>query len=347
MGLILAEITALFAARTRRIETGLVIMDTGRFVAVKQLPEKFSIKQGGTFLREVESCWQADRPRLVLDCSNVRQLDSAGIQILLRCLEEAMKRNGDIKLASVPSAATEILELTRVDRLFEFFDSTADAVNSFRRFPVKPLQQALDSEYSTQLSPMRRESSEYRRTDSAEGFLDTEPRMGFSRRWPRWQIAGCLALLLVAPLAATGMPPGQDANTTQQVSSAAPAQPQVSDRDAMKTVADPAQPEALPNSRSTVRSQTADNSRPATVQQPSPTQQQNSTHEPVGTAAAPSLKTTGVTASRPAGAAIAPAKQRRARSILIKIGAIVGASAAVGTVVALSRASPSRPSGSR
>ena len=35
---------------------------------------------------------------MVLDCSNVRQLDRAGIQVLLRCLEEAMKRNGDVKL---------------------------------------------------------------------------------------------------------------------------------------------------------------------------------------------------------------------------------------------------------
>lgn len=67
--------------------------------------------------------------------------------------------------------------------------------------------------------------------------------------------------------------------------------------------------------------------------------------EPLGTAAAESAPTTGVAASRPAGAALAPAKQRRVRSILIRVGVVVGIGAAVGTVVALSEASPSRPPG--
>jgi hypothetical protein len=40
---------------------------------------------------------------------------------------------------------------------------------------------------------------------------------------------------------------------------------------------------------------------------------------------------------------MAPAKQRRIRIILIRVGLIVGAAAAIGTVVALSKTSPSRP----
>jgi hypothetical protein len=77
--------------------------------------------------------------------------------------------------------------------------------------------------------------------------------------------------------------------------------------------------------------------------EPSSRSQQNGAPKPVGTAAAPYEKTTGVAASRPAGAAIAPAKQRRVRSFLIKLGVVVGAGVALGTVAALSHASPSRP----
>jgi hypothetical protein len=69
-------------------------------------------------------------------------------------------------------------------------------------------------------------------------------------------------------------------------------------------------------------------------------------HQPVGTAAAEALPITGVAASRPAGAAVAPARQRRVRSILIRVGALVGAGAAIGTTMALSQASPGRPPGS-
>ena len=64
---------------------------------------------------------------------------------------------------------------------------------------------------------------------------------------------------------------------------------------------------------------------------------------PVGTAAAPYEKGIGVAASRPAGVVIAPAKQRRTRSFLIRTGLLIGAAVAIGTVVALSNASPSQP----
>ena len=69
--------------------------------------------------------------------------------------------------------------------------------------------------------------------------------------------------------------------------------------------------------------------------------------QPQGAAAARSQPTTGTAASQPAGAALAPVRQKRSRSFLIRLGVLAGASIAVGTVVALSQASPSKPPGSR
>jgi len=67
--------------------------------------------------------------------------------------------------------------------------------------------------------------------------------------------------------------------------------------------------------------------------------------EPVGAAAAQKGRAAGGAASKPAGTAIAPAKQGQMRSWLIRIGAIAAAGAALGTVYALSRKSPSTPPG--
>ncbi len=64
---------------------------------------------------------------------------------------------------------------------------------------------------------------------------------------------------------------------------------------------------------------------------------------PVGTAAAPVIRSGGNPASRPAGAAIAPAKQRRTRSYALRIGLIIGAAVAIGVVTAASLSSSSRP----
>lgn len=66
---------------------------------------------------------------------------------------------------------------------------------------------------------------------------------------------------------------------------------------------------------------------------------------PVGAAAAESVPTAGGAAAKPAGVAIAPAKQHQTRSLLIKVGAALAAGAAIGTVFALSHSSPSTPPG--
>ena len=68
---------------------------------------------------------------------------------------------------------------------------------------------------------------------------------------------------------------------------------------------------------------------------------------PSGTAAAEAGKISGNVASRPAGAAIAPAKQRQVRSVLIKMGVIAGAGVALGTVTALTKATGPKPPGAR
>jgi anti-anti-sigma regulatory factor len=107
-----------------------------RAVAVKRLPDVLSMQKKIAFLHEIASVMKTSRPRLVIDCSNLRECDGSAIHLLLHCLEEAMKRNGDVKLAAVPTLAAVVLVSTGVARLFETFDTTAEAVNSFHQLPV-------------------------------------------------------------------------------------------------------------------------------------------------------------------------------------------------------------------
>jgi hypothetical protein len=143
---------------------------------------------------------------------------------------------------------------------------------------------------------------------------------GSSKKW----VACLLALLISFPLAETSSATPQQAVGGQQLQTATSVQ---------TGQQDPAGPGGVDQSSAAQSSPPQSNS----------DQQQNSVTQPVGTAAAPLEKPSGVTASRPAGAVIAPAKQRRARAILIRVSIVVGAAVAVGTVVALSHASPSRP----
>lgn len=108
-----------------------------RPVAVKRLPDVLTVQQKLTFLHEIAVVMNTNRPRLVLDCSRLCQCDISTIHLLLHCLEEAMKRNGDVKLAAVPAAAAIRLVSTGVAGLFETFDSTEEAVNSFHQLPLR------------------------------------------------------------------------------------------------------------------------------------------------------------------------------------------------------------------
>src|SRR6516164_9993344 len=87
--------------------------------------------------------------------------------------------------------------------------------------------------------------------------------------------------------------------------------------------------ETLPNAPSTERP-APDNDITQTPQTPTPPPQTKAEpqQEPLGTATAEGVPTVGGGASRPAGAAVAPAKQNQRRSLLLKLGAIAAAGVA-------------------
>ncbi len=109
-------------------------MENTRPVVVKRLPDRLNVKQARAFMREMNPVVNSDRPQLVFDCSQVKQIDAAGVEMLLQSLARTIKRDGDLKLAAVSPQMQVILEMTRTDRLFEIYDSASDAVLSFSRF---------------------------------------------------------------------------------------------------------------------------------------------------------------------------------------------------------------------
>jgi anti-anti-sigma regulatory factor len=73
-------------------------------------------------------------------------MDYAMINLLLSCLEEVMKCNGDIRLASLRPAAKSVLEIAGVDRLFEMYSTAQEAVRSFEQRPISLAPLAVETE---------------------------------------------------------------------------------------------------------------------------------------------------------------------------------------------------------
>ncbi len=104
-----------------------------RMVTVEQIPEFLNAGRERLFLRELQECMNVNRPRVVLDCSKLGQMDKPPIHLILYCLEEAMKRNGEVRLAGVSPATMAVLASVGADRLFQIFASNAEAISSFHQ----------------------------------------------------------------------------------------------------------------------------------------------------------------------------------------------------------------------
>jgi anti-anti-sigma factor len=110
-------------------------------VVVMQMPEQFTGGEVQTFMLELGPLLESNRPRIVLECSQMRSLDSAAVEMLLHSLEEVLKRDGDLKLAALSAEAEVFLELMRVARVFETFPTSEEAVRSFNAVPADAVPQ--------------------------------------------------------------------------------------------------------------------------------------------------------------------------------------------------------------
>ena len=117
-----------------------------RSVTVQQIPSSVSPSVERGFLQNLRMRAAAERPRIVLDCSEVEQMDEATLHLLLCCLEEAMKSNGDVKLASLRPSAESALRRARGNRVFEMYPTPAAAIQSFQGYFLSDMAAAFAPE---------------------------------------------------------------------------------------------------------------------------------------------------------------------------------------------------------
>jgi len=94
-------------------------METQSAIMIK-LPEAFGGKEARRLGRELKNR-MSNAPRIVVDFSRVREMDLAGLEGLLDCMETVAKNDGALQLGAMSPEAATFLELTRMDQLFSKF----------------------------------------------------------------------------------------------------------------------------------------------------------------------------------------------------------------------------------
>lgn len=103
-------------------------METQSAIMIK-LPEAFGGKEARRLGRELKNR-MSNAPHIVVDFSRVREMDLAGLEGLLDCMETVAKNDGALQLGEMSPEAAVFLELTRMDQLFSKFP-VFDASASF------------------------------------------------------------------------------------------------------------------------------------------------------------------------------------------------------------------------
>ena len=70
--------------------------------------------------------------RLAIDFADITFVDSSGLGALVNILRTANQKGGDVKLFSLKPEIRMVIELTRLNKVFQIFNSEEETVTSFK-----------------------------------------------------------------------------------------------------------------------------------------------------------------------------------------------------------------------
>ncbi len=101
-------------------------------VAVVDIAGKITIGEGDVLLRQkVQELLDAGESRILLNLEKVKYMDSAGIGELVACYKRAKEKEGTVKLLNPSGKVYDLLQLTKLEEVFDTFRDEGEALGSF------------------------------------------------------------------------------------------------------------------------------------------------------------------------------------------------------------------------
>jgi anti-sigma B factor antagonist len=119
--------------------------------------ERLDSRNAGQLKAEFLILAQPDIQSLIVDLSEVRHIDSAGLSALLLAQRQMTVHDGELRLAGVAGEVLSLLEMTQLNRVFRIFNTVKEALAAPPIFRDAWERKAWEEEHA------------------AEGFLTDEP----------------------------------------------------------------------------------------------------------------------------------------------------------------------------
>ena len=100
-------------------------------IAVVLLPgETLDVSNGQDFRHDVAAVLEG-KSKVIFDMTAIRFIDSSGCGALLSCLRNLKAHGGSLKICGVSKPVRSLLELIRMHRVLDIFDTREEAVGAF------------------------------------------------------------------------------------------------------------------------------------------------------------------------------------------------------------------------
>ena len=102
-------------------------------VTILRLKGRLELDDGDVILRDhVDGLVKEGRVNVVLDMTDVIRMDSAGIGMLVGKYMTVKNRGGILRLLHLTERTSRLLHVTRLESVFEIFESEEAVLQSFR-----------------------------------------------------------------------------------------------------------------------------------------------------------------------------------------------------------------------
>ena len=84
-----------------------------------------------SFEQQLSQALEGDSNRLVVDCSELSYISSAGLRVLLLTVKQAQGQGGGVVLCHVPDHIHEVLQMSGFTRIMTVCGTLSEALDSF------------------------------------------------------------------------------------------------------------------------------------------------------------------------------------------------------------------------
>ena len=108
-----------------------IIERTINDVTILDIEGNLALNENARFRRHVTGAIDAGAHKLIVNLARVKYMDSSGLGELISCYTALQRVNGHIKLLHLSDRLRYLLAITKLDSVFETFDSEPEAISSF------------------------------------------------------------------------------------------------------------------------------------------------------------------------------------------------------------------------